>query len=97
MGVIIPLFKKCNTNDVNNYMGITLVSNLAKIFTNVLNNRLFRWSDDNGIISDAQFGFKPGYSTIDAIFALTSLISLYLKKRKKYIVVLLIIEKRLIV
>lgn len=83
IGVIIPLLKKGNTNDVNNYRGITLVSNLAKIFTTVLNYRLLRWSDDNGIISDAQFGFKPGHSTTDAIFALTSLVSLYLKKKKK--------------
>jgi len=36
-GIIIPLHKKGDKNDVNNYRGITLVSCLAKHFTTVLN------------------------------------------------------------
>lgn len=70
-------------DDVNNYRGITLISNLAKVFTSVLNNRLMEWSSENDIISDAQFGFKPGFGTTDAIFALHGLISNYLSKGKK--------------
>ena len=34
------------------------------------------------IISDAQFGFKPGSSTVDAIFALQSLITITLGSKK---------------
>ena len=39
-GIIVPLFKKNDPNDVNNYRGITLVSCFSKIFTGILNNRL---------------------------------------------------------
>ena len=39
-GYVIPLYKKGSINDVENYRGITLLSNVCKLFTRVLNNRL---------------------------------------------------------
>ena len=68
---------------MNNYRGISLVSNLGKLFTSILNERLKKWSDNNDVITDAQFGFKNGYSTQDAIFALNSIISKTLSKKKR--------------
>ena len=82
-GIIIPLHKKGSTKDVNNYRGITLISCLAKLFTSILNKRLSLWCESNNVISDAQFGFKKGHSTIDAIFVLQSIIQEYLHKGKK--------------
>ena len=38
--LIIPIFKKGDTNEVSNYRGITLLSTLGKLFTRILNNRL---------------------------------------------------------
>ena len=38
-GSIVPLLKKGNKEDVSNYRGITIMSNLGKLFTNVLNAR----------------------------------------------------------
>jgi hypothetical protein len=55
----------------------------VKIFTSVLNNGLLKWSEENNIVSDAQFGFKPGFGTTDAIFALQSVISRTLSRNKK--------------
>ena len=37
--MVIPIFKECDVNDPNNRRPISLVSNLGKIFTNILNNR----------------------------------------------------------
>ena len=34
-----------------------------------------KWSEDNSVLTDAQFGFRPGYDTHDAISALHSIIS----------------------
>ena len=82
-GIIIPLFKKGHANDANNYRGITLISCLEKIFTSVINNRLLKWSNENNIVTDAQFGFKPGYGTSDAIFSLHTVISKVLSSKKK--------------
>ena len=44
------------------------MSCFAKLFTSVINTRLLCWSEENDIVTDAQFGFKPGYGTRDAIF-----------------------------
>ena len=82
-GTIIPVFKKGVKNDVNNYRGITLMSHLSKLFTTILNNRLLNVSSTYNIISDAQFGFKPGFSTVGAIFALQSLITITLGSKKR--------------
>ena len=58
-------------------------SNLGKLFTAVLNQRLIKWSQNNDIITDAQFGFRPGYGTVDAIFILHSIISHTLANKKR--------------
>ena len=76
------LVKRVHANDANNYRGITLISCLEKIFTSVINNRLLKWSDENSIVTDAQFGFKPGFGTTDAIFSLHTFISKVLSSKK---------------
>ena len=40
VGMVVPIHKKGNTNDVNNYRGIELISCFAKLFTSILNTRL---------------------------------------------------------
>ena len=42
-----------------------------------------KWSSENSIVTDAQFGFKPGYGTTDAIFSLHTIISKVLSSQKK--------------
>ena len=54
---------------------------MGKLFTFVLNKRLLNWDKVNSIITDAQFGFRPGFGTVDAIFVLQSLINKYLRKK----------------
>ena len=44
------------------------------LFTDILKNRLLKWSDKHVIITEAQFEFKPGYGTTDAISALRTVI-----------------------
>ena len=83
-GLIVPIFKKKgSSSDPNNYRGITLISCLAKFFTGVLNNRLKVVGDK--IISQIQAGFRPGYSTLDHVFVLMCIITLF-KNHKKSII-----------
>ena len=68
-GIIVPLHKKGDPNDVNHYRGITLVSSFfLKCFTSILNKRVNDWVENNNIVSDAQFSFRKGRSTVDAFF-----------------------------
>ena len=80
---IVPIFKKGDVNDANNYRGISLVSCFGKLFTSVLNCRILEWEKQNCILTDAQFGFRNGMSTVDAIFALQTLINKTLRNKKR--------------
>ena len=72
--VIVQVHKKGNLNDPINYRGITLVSCLVKLFTNIINDRLNRLAEDNSIISENQFGFRKEKSTTDCLFLLHGLL-----------------------
>ena len=78
-GVIKPIYKnKGDINDPDNYRGITLLSCLGKLFTSVINERLTVFIDSNQIMSEAQAGFRKGYSTTDQIFTLKCIVELFL-------------------
>ena len=81
--VIVPVFKKGDTATPNNYRGISLISCICKLFTSVLNKRLLAWSNENEIITDAQFGFRPKSGTSEAIFALHYIINRTLCKKSR--------------
>ena len=85
-GIIRPIYK--NNGDANNpenYRPITILSCFGKLFTAVLNQRLTNFLDQHDIIEENQAGFRSGYSTLDHIFTLHSLIEiLKFKKTKLY-------------
>ena len=84
VGVIIPLYKnKGNIKDPDNYRGITLLSCVGKLFTALLNQRLTDYMDAVGGIGDEQAGFRHGYSTMDHIFTLYSILQVYMNKGKR--------------
>lgn len=81
--IIIPVFKKGDALDPNNYRGISLVSCFCKLFTSILNQRLLTWSDANDVITDAQFGFQPKRGTAEAISSLSNVINMSIRKKKR--------------
>jgi hypothetical protein len=84
VGVITHIFKsKGSSKDPKNYSAFTLMSSLEKIFTGILNNRLASLSDEIGLLSSVQAGFRNAHSTADNIFIWHSLINLYLSTKKK--------------
>ena len=83
VGVIAPIFKnKGNSKYPKNYT-FPLMSCKGKVFTGILNIRLASLSDEIGLLSSAQAGFRNSHSTTNNIFILHSLINLYLSKKKK--------------
>ena len=83
LGMIQPIFKnKGNASDPSNYRPITLISCLGKVFTQILNNRIQKYADENDIITHCQSGFRKKYSTTDNIFILHNLIDLVCKSKK---------------
>ena len=68
-------------------------SNILRLVTARMCKKMTDIVEKHGLLSDAQFGFRPGRSTLDAIFVLTSLIQKAKKKRKPYAVAFLDISK----
>ena len=73
-GIILPIYKNNGSKrDPANYRSITILSCLGKLFTSILNKRLYKYLDENNLLSETQSGFRKEYSTIDNIFALYTL------------------------
>eukprot|EP00745_Piridium_sociabile_P004303 TRINITY_DN1254_c0_g1_i4.p1 TRINITY_DN1254_c0_g1~~TRINITY_DN1254_c0_g1_i4.p1 ORF type:complete len:981 (+),score=112.61 TRINITY_DN1254_c0_g1_i4:2532-5474(+) len=81
--IIIPLHKKGDINNPDNYRGVALTSVLGKVYTNILKRRLTKWAEREEKIIEEQAGFRSGYSTIDHIFTLYSLVQKYLLRNTK--------------
>ena len=82
-GFIVPLHKKGNIGNVENYRGITLLSVVGKLFTSILNTRLNEWAEQYQVYVEAQSGFRKGMSTVDNIYVLHSLITHCINEKKK--------------
>ena len=95
-GYVIPLHKKGNANEVENYRGITLLSTLGKLFTRVINNRLNEWAENYSVLIESHAGFRIHMSTVDNIFVLHGLISHILNQGKKLFCAFIDFTKRLI-
>ena len=70
-GIIVPIHKTGNLNDVNNYRGATLTSMFSKIFSIILDTRLRKWATENNVLNGYQFGFVKSRITMDCIFVLS--------------------------
>ena len=47
----------------------------------VLSTRLTKWAEETNLIDESQAGFRQGYSTVDNIFNVQSVIQKYLSKK----------------
>ena len=75
-GDVVPIPKPGGDKlQANDYRGISLLPVLSKVLEAVLNTRLSQWLEENGALHDAQHGFRPGRSTLDAAFVLHELVA----------------------
>ena len=82
VGEIIPIHKKGDKNDPQNYRGITLLSCIGKLFTSIINARLNKWAEINDIFCEQQYGFREARSTTDCLFIVHGLIEHFLNMSK---------------
>ena len=78
--IICPIHKSEAQNDPKTYRGISITSVMYKIFSHIMNNRLYSWAEDNNKIDESQSGFRRGYSAIDNIFCLQAITQKYLSR-----------------
>ena len=82
-GIIVPVFKNGSKDDPANYRGLTIGSNICKLFTKILNTRLDQFCIKRNLICPEQIGFCKGKRTSDHIFVLKTLIDKYTQHGKK--------------
>ena len=65
-GQIVPLFKKGDRNNRNNYRGICLLAMGSRVLGKVMAERLRWWAEFMKLTDENQSGFRAGRSTADA-------------------------------
>ena len=65
-----------------NYRGISLLSCVGKLYSNILNNRLTSYLESNEILADEQNGFRKQRSCEDHLFTMSSIVRNRLKENK---------------
>ena len=70
--IIVPIHKKGDKTDCNNYRGTSLLPTAYKILSNILLSRLTPYAKE--IIGDNQRGFQRNRSTVDHIFCIRQIL-----------------------
>ena len=61
------MFKKGDSNNINNYRPVSLLSNISKLLEKVLYNRLYSFLEKQSFFYNYQFAFRKNHSTTHAI------------------------------
>lgn len=67
---VTPIYKKGSKSQLNNYRPISLLSTFSKIFEKVMVARLMDYLTKHSLLTDHQYGFRPGFSTERAVHSL---------------------------
>jgi hypothetical protein len=65
---MVNIHKKGSKDECKNYRRIDLLVTASKLYANILKNRLMPTVE--GILGEAQCGFRKGHSCVDAAYTL---------------------------
>ena len=68
---VIPVYKKGDQQEYNNYRPISLLSNISKLIEKLLYNRLYKFLNQNKCLFNYQFGFWNHHSTNHELISIT--------------------------
>ena len=71
--IIVPIHKKRDKTDSNNYRGISLLPTTYKMLSNILLSRLIPYAEE--VIGDHRCGFRRNRSTTDHIFCIRQILT----------------------
>ena len=69
---VIPVFKKGDNLDYNNYRPISLISNIGKLIGKIVHKRLYSFLEKNYLLFEQQYGFRNKLSTNHAVIDITN-------------------------
>ena len=86
---VVPVFKKGNPTEVNNYRPISLLSVMSKVLEKIMHRRVTSFLTQLNFFFKLQFGFRKNHSTSLANTLLTEYIVEAFENRKKVLGVFL--------
>ena len=84
LATIVPIYKKRDVNDLNNYRPISLLPIISKILEKILMIQITEYFCQNNLFDNNQFGFRKGLTTEKAILALLNYINNSFIKKENY-------------
>ena len=63
---VVPIFKRGDSDDPNNYRPISILPIVSKIYESILKEQLVKYLEERQLLTGAQFGFRAGRSTVGA-------------------------------
>ena len=90
---VLPLFKKGNNSDLNNYRPVSLLSCVSKLLERIIFKHLFNYLRTNLLLSKHQSGFQPGDSTTNQLSYIYHTIAEALDKKKDVCIIFCDISK----
>jgi hypothetical protein len=67
---VYPIHKKDSKHLACNYRPISLLPIVAKVMEDVVKHKVSMYLETNGLLHPAQFGFRKGHSTLDALLSI---------------------------
>ena len=67
----IPIHKRGDKNECDNYRPISLISNITKLIEKTVHERLYSFLEKEQLLFEGQFGFRNNQSTTDALIDIT--------------------------
>ena len=68
---IIPIFKKGDQQDCNNYRHVSLLSNISRTIEKLVHRQLYGFLEFNNYLYTNQYGFRNLHSTNHALITIT--------------------------
>ena len=67
MARVIPIYTSENRSKCENYRPISILPIISKVFEREVFNQIYRYLNENSLISKFQSGFRPKYGTVSAL------------------------------
>ena len=74
LSTIVPIFKSGDPMIPGNYRTIMVGHTLARLYASILEQKLSGWAEEEGVRAKGQAGFRKGFSTLDHILTLRTII-----------------------
>jgi len=82
VNTLTPIHKKGDRLVTSNYRGISVCSNLCKLFCTVLHARIIKFAEEKNLIPVHQIGYRAKSRTSDHLLTLKNLIDKHIRKQK---------------